>query len=206
LLSAVDAVVTDPPYGIGADKGAPEGGVGRFRGKDIPRQPKRYEGDWDSERPSKYELQAIVSAAKVAIIWGGNHFSDLLPRGGRWLVWDKVNSMPTFSDAEMAWTNIPGASVKLFSQCNSGKATWRDGRFHPTQKPINLMGWCLEFVSNADIILDPYMGSGTTGIAAIRMGKAFIGIEREPQFFEVACRRIREVAGEDVGPLFGDAA
>jgi DNA modification methylase len=107
-LGKVDAVVTDPPYGIGADKGAAPGGTDAS-GRYI-RKPKQYEGGWDGERPDDFGL--ILNAGKVAIIWGGNYFADLLPKGGRWLFWDKLNSMPSYSDGEMAWTNIKGAAVK----------------------------------------------------------------------------------------------
>lgn len=204
-IERVDLVCTDPPYGIGADKGAAVGGTdasGRY-----VRRPKQYEGGWDDERPADALLATIVSAGKSAIIWGGNYLADALPRGGRWLFWDKLNSMPSYSDGEMAWTNIKGVSVKKFTRCNNGLASIADGpREHPTQKPIDLMEWCLSFAPDAETVLDPYMGTASTGVAAIRRGKCFIGIERRPDFFAVAVRRIREVTGDDAGPLFGEAA
>ena len=109
-LPKVDLVLTDPPYGIGADKGAAIGGTdasGRYL-----RRPKQYDGEWDSERPGSAEFDALISAASRLIIWGGNYFSDLLPQGGRWLFWDKLNSMPSYSDGELAWTNLDGVVVK----------------------------------------------------------------------------------------------
>ena len=188
-LPKVDAVITDPPYGIGADKGASTGGTdatGRYL-----RRPKQYEGGWDDERPN--DFAPIISAARVCIVWGGNYFADLLPSGGRWLFWDKLNSMPSYSDGEIAWTNLAGVSVKKFTQCNNGLASLRDGdRLHPTQKPVNLMEWCLSFVPDAQSILDPFMGSGTTGVACANLGRTFIGIEREPKYFDIACRRIED--------------
>jgi DNA modification methylase len=200
-LGKVDAVVTDPPYGIGADKGAAIGGTdasGRY-----VRRPKQYEGGWDDERPA--DFTAIVAAGKVAVIWGGNYFADQLPQGGRWLFWDKLNSMPSYSDGEIAWTNIKGAAVKKFTRCNNGLASMRDGdRWHPTQKPVDLMKWCLGFVPDASTILDPFMGSGTTGVAAVQMQRDFIGIEREPAYFDIACRRIEDAQRQ--GSLFGEAA
>jgi DNA modification methylase len=180
-------VVTDPPYGIGKDKGAAVGGLdgsGRY-----VRRPKQYEGDWDKSRPDDETLRLLAAIAKSAVIWGGNYFSDVLPRGGRWLFWDKKNNMPTFSDGEIAWTNIPGASVKKFTFYNQ---CVDDERAHPTQKPAELMKWCLGFIPAATTILDPFMGSGTTGVAAVQMGRRFIGIERDPGYFEIACRRIEE--------------
>lgn len=205
LLGRACAVVTDPPYGIDRDKGM---GVAGLDGSGkYERKPKRYAGGWDGSAPSADDFAKLLNAGQTAIIWGGNYFADALPRGGRWLFWDKLNSMPSYSDGEMAWTNIPGASVKKFTRCNNGLASLKDGeREHPTQKPIDLMEWCLSFVPAAETILDPYMGTATTGVAAIRLGRSFIGIERDPMFFEIACRRIREVTGNDAGPLFGEAA
>jgi site-specific DNA-methyltransferase (adenine-specific)/modification methylase len=203
-LPRVDAVVTDPPYGIGKDTGAAVGGYDGS-GKYL-RRPKQYEGGWDGERPSAQAFAAILASGRSAIIWGGNYFADLLPQGGRWLFWDKLNAMPSYSDGEIAWTNIAGVSVKKFTRCNNGLASIRDGeRIHPTQKPCDLMRWCLGFLPDAQTILDPFAGSGTTGVAAIQMGKSFIGIEREPKYFEAMCRRIREANGDDAGPLFQEA-
>jgi DNA modification methylase len=205
LLPPVDLVCTDPPYGINADKGAAPGGTdasGRY-----VRKPKQYEGGWDGERPTAEVFATVLAAGKRAIVWGGNYFADVLPKGGRWLFWDKLNSMPSYSDGEMAWTNIPGASVKKFTQCNNGLASLVDGeREHPTQKPIAVMEWCLSFAPDAQTVVDPFMGVGSTGIAALRTGRSFIGIERDQRYFEAACRRMRRVSGEDPGPLFGEAA
>jgi DNA modification methylase len=202
-LGKVDAVVTDPPYGIGADKGAAVGGTdasGRY-----VRRPKRYEGGWDDERPDNALLADVVNAGMRAIVWGGNYFADALPRGGRWLFWDKLNSMPSYSDGEIAWTNIPGVVVKKIEQCNNGLASLQDGgRWHPTQKPERVMKWCLGFIPDASTILDPFMGSGTTGIAAVQMQRQFIGIEREPSYFDIACRRIEDAQRQ--GSLFTEQA
>lgn len=202
-LGRFDLVDTDPPYGIGADKGASVGGTdasGRYT-----RRPKQYAGGWDADRPTADTFALILAHSKTAIIWGGNYFADILPRGGRWLFWDKLNSMPTYSDGEMAWTNIPGASVKKFTQCNNGLASLRDGeRVHPTQKPVNVMLWSLSFQPEARIVCDPFMGSGSTGVAAVQDGRAFVGIERDPAFFDIACRRIEDAQRQ--GCLFGAAA
>ena len=191
-LGRFDAVVTDPPYGIGAANGANAGGTdasGRYK-----RKPRKYDGAWDDERPTRQAVDALVSAADLHIIWGGNFFSDWLPIGGRWLVWDKLNSMPTFSDGELAWTSIKGSSVKKFTQCASGLAANRDGRVHPTQKPVALMEWCLGYLPDAKTILDPFMGSGTTLVACQRMGRQGTGIELDPDYFRIACQRVDEAA------------
>lgn len=191
LLPKADAVVTDPPYGIGQDKGF-EGFEG-FGGFGPPIARRQYDDNWDDVRPSREVFEAILKTGKVAVVFGGNYFTDLLPVGGHWLVWDKKNTMPTFSDCELAWTNIERKSVKLLTYEYNGLIGKREERVHPTQKPYEVMRWCLERLpAGSDLILDPFMGSGTTGVACARLGKRFIGIEREPKYFDIAVRRIEE--------------
>ena len=188
-LGKVDAVVTDPPYGISRASGMGGGGTdatGRWK-----RKPKVYAGTWDDQRPDQRLLEAAIEAADRHVIWGGNYLADLLPRSSRWLFWDKMNSMPSYSDGEMAWTTIEGNAVKKFSYCTNGLASLRDGgRYHPTQKPVALMEWCIGFLPDAQTILDPFMGSGTTGVACAKLGRKFIGVEIDPGYFDIACRRI----------------
>ena len=192
-LPKVDAVVTDPPYGIGAGKmKMGNAAAGRI---DL--------SDWDSEAP---DLSFLVDLAIPSIIWGGNYFSSLPPQDA-WLVWHKGEGMRgrSFAEAELAWTNLK-TKTRHVTIAPNNDAGLRQGRVHKCQKPVPLMKWCLDFLPSQNIILDPFMGSGTTGVAAIHMDKTFIGIEREPRYFEAACRRIREATGDDVGPLFGGAA
>jgi site-specific DNA-methyltransferase (adenine-specific) len=191
-LQPVDLVCTDPPYGIGQDGG-------RFRGRKGGGHRVLPKMGWDNTTPDSAVFQMMLSAANDHIIWGGNYFTDKLPVSRGWLYWDKMMG-GDFSDGELAWTSLD-RTLKAFALCNK-----MGGKEHPTQKPVPLIAWCLEFVPNATTILDPFMGSGTTGVAAIQAGKAFIGIEREPAYFEIACRRIREANGDDVGPLFIDGA
>jgi DNA modification methylase len=184
LLPACDLILTDPPYGIARDKGAGGGGfdsTGKYR-----RKPRRYSGGWDSSPPDEELLASVISAGKVAIVWGGNYFQ--LPPGGKWLVWNKQQVMPTYSDAELAWTTLPGVSVKLFTLgCNSARI---ELGLHPTQKPVLLMDWCIQLAKNAATVHDPFMGSGTSGVAAVSRGLRFVGIERDPEYFDIACERI----------------
>jgi DNA modification methylase len=187
LLGRFDLLLTDPPYGIGKDKGAASGGMdgsGRYL-----RRPKQYEGDWDRERPAPELFYEIISASRSAVIWGGNYFADILPRGGRWLFWDKKNNMPSFSDGEIAWTNMKGVSVKKFTHYNQ---CVDDTRGHPTQKPLELISWCLSFFPDAKTILDPFAGSGTTGRAAKDLGRKCVLIEREEKYCEIAARRMAQ--------------
>jgi len=186
-LGRVDAVVTDPPYGI--DMAGGFSGAGGFS-KPIARR--EYDGGWDSTRPQPELFREILSAAPVHILWGGNYFTDLLPVSKKWLFWDKCQTMPTFSDGELAWTSLSGVATKQFTYNGNGLQAKEKDRLHPTQKPVQLMQWCLGFVPDAQTILDPFMGSGTTGVACANLGRSFIGIEREPSYFDIACRRIAE--------------
>jgi len=187
-LGKVDAVVTDPPYGIKQDKG-----FDGFGGFGAPIARRQYDGDWDSSRPNQETFKCIINAAQIHIIWGGNYFSDLLPVSGKWLWWDKCQTMPTYGDGEMAWTSLPGVAPKKFIYSNNGLMAKEKGREHPTQKPVEVMKWCIGMLpKDAHKILDPFMGSGTTGVAAVKLGRKFIGIEIEKKYFDIACRRISE--------------
>jgi site-specific DNA-methyltransferase (adenine-specific)/modification methylase len=183
------AILTDPPYGIGADKG--HTGASSFNGsKKI--QHRSYKGGWDSERPSE-AIQLFASIKCPQIIWGGNYLADLLPAMGKWLWWDKCQTMPTFGDGELAWTNLKGATPRKFTLANNQLFADRVERFHPTQKPLKLMQWCINHLpDNCDTILDPFMGSGTTLVACAKMGRKGIGIELDPDYFEIACKRVED--------------
>lgn len=195
-LPKVDAVVTDPPYGINM-----AGGFSGAGGFSAPIARREYEGDWDTETPSSDLFSMILESATQSIIWGGNYFTDKLPQGSFWLVWDKGNTMPTFSDAELAWTNIKKKSVKRIHWMQNGLMSREKERFHPTQKAVEVMRWSISQLQGEPLsILDPFMGSGTTGIAAHNMGKAFIGIERNEAFFDIACKRIEDAQRQ--GDLF----
>ncbi len=177
-LGPVDAVVTDPPYGIGEDGGKfrdRKGGGHRV----LPKM------GWDGERPEPEVFCLLLDAAPTQIIWGGNYFADLLPPSKGWLYWQKLMG-GDFADGELAWSNLDRA-LRQFTHCNK-----TGGKVHPTQKPVELMTWCLGFLPNARTVLDPFMGSGTTGVACAMTDRAFIGIEREPSYFDIACRRIEE--------------
>ncbi len=180
--------LTDPPYGIGLAVGF--SGAGGFS-KPIARR--EYAGDWDNTAPDKTIFDLILSASEQAIIWGGNYFTDKLPQGSFWLVWDKQNTMPTFSDAELAWTNIDKKSVKRIVYQQNGLMSKEKERFHPTQKAVEVMRWSISQMKQTDrTILDPFMGSGTTGVACVQLGRKFIGIELDAGYFDIACKRIAD--------------
>jgi len=189
-LPKVDAVITDPPYGIKQANGMGGCGYDGF-GKGMKRQPRQYAGNWDDERPQPELLMAIASFAPKAIIWGGNYFTDCLPVGRKWLIWDKCQTMPSFSDVELAWTNLDGIALKMFRLNGSGLMAVEQDRVHPTQKPVDLMQWCIA-KPDAQTILDPFMGSGTTLVAAKNLGRKAIGIELEERYCEIAAKRLAQ--------------
>jgi site-specific DNA-methyltransferase (adenine-specific) len=170
-----DAVVTDPPYGVKVNRG------------DGSRAAASRTITGDEKPPEIAHL-----ASYPAIIWGGNNFCDQLPRSTGWLVWFKHHpDKSEHSQAELAWTNAV-RTVRHYSEAYHGFMRAADGWHHPTQKPPGLMKWCLNFLPSATTIVDPYMGSGTTGIAAAKSGRRFIGIEIDPKYFDIACKRISE--------------
>ena len=194
LLEAHDLLATDPPYGISKD------GQKRTTGGNGGRKAHEFKG-WDAERPDKETFGLLLKAAPQAIIWGGNYFADMLPATGKWLVWDKGQRINQ-SDGELAWTSMNGA-LRI---CTMNRVELlMEGTEHPTQKPTKLMKWCLTHCPDAQSVIDPFMGSGSTGVAAVQMGLSFTGIERDPDYFRAACRRIEDAQRQ--GDFFiGEAA
>jgi site-specific DNA-methyltransferase (adenine-specific) len=183
-LPRVDAVVTDPPYGIAH---LWQGGFNAKHGWGKAKDESVLRNEWDDRPPDLKMLRLIRSAAKDQIIWGGNYFE--LPPTRCWLIWNKPERNFTLAEAEMAWTNMDTV-IRVFDGPRSDV-----GREHPTQKPLDLMKWCIRKVKG-ETILDPFMGSGTTGVAAVKLGRKFIGIEIEPRYFEIALRRISEALSQ----------
>jgi site-specific DNA-methyltransferase (adenine-specific) len=194
-LGKVDAVVTDPPYGIlsPANSGKGSGG-GKLKNRTL----NTANTEWDVA-PDATLIADVIAHGEEAIIWGGNYFA--LPPCRGVLVWDKRQPWPNFSAAELAWTTLdrPCAMFRL----SSSLADKGENNEHPTVKPLELMKWCLSFLFDAKSVLDPFMGSGTTGVAATQMRRSFIGVEREPRYFDIACRRIEEAQRQ--GDMFRDA-
>ena len=179
-LPKVDAVITDPPYGIGMDGG----NVGYKGHNNLEKL------GWDKAPPERDLIDMVVAAGDRAILWGGNYF-DLPPSRG-WLLWDKGAGFKgrSYAEAEMAWTSMD-ANVRIFQWDPLARGDYR-GKEHPTQKPIALMEWCITQAGNPQSVVDPFMGSGSTGIACQGLSVQFIGIEREPKYFDIACRRIED--------------
>ena len=179
-------MVTDPPYGIGEAAGKNKSRGNLAAAKDY--------GDksWDDAPPSKEIIDLIRSMSDQQIIFGGNYFE--LPPTKCWLVWDKLNGDNDFADCELAWTNLPKAVRRIQYMWNGMLRQNGEPRGdHPPPKPLGVMKWCIGHLINApQTILDPFMGSGTTGVAAVQMGRKFIGIELDPDYFKIACKRIED--------------
>jgi DNA modification methylase len=204
-LGKVDAVVTDPPYGIG-----------------FAAQPTRYQRAngmarraWDDTRPQEI-VDDLVARFPAVVLWGGNYFA--LPPSRGWLAWSKTGNAPSMADLEMAWTSLD-MNARSFEKSVKSASLEKNlqNAAHPSQKPVALMEWSIGFVPGVGAILDPFMGSGTTGVACAQMDRPFVGIEVDPGYYDIACRRIEaaykqprlfaEPIAKPVQPsLLGDAA
>ena len=190
-LGKVDCVVTDPPYGIkeAGGKNARRNNLAVARDYGIE--------SWDDQTIPE-AIPLIMGCSTTQVIFGGNYYD--LPPTKCWLIWDKENGNSDFADAEMAWTNLNKAvRLKRYMWNGMFRANRELRGDHPTQKPIGVMQWVISH-TEGDLILDPFMGSGTTGVACINMNRKFIGIEKERKYFDVACERIDAAARQ--GKLF----
>ena len=204
VLPTLDAcaIVSDPPYGIAFQHG---GHLGKAYagGKTKSNNAKIY-GDDEPFDP------APLLRFDPVILFGADHYAQRLPRG-RWLAWDKLGGQApygdSFSDVEYAWHNKTGAA-RIFrlvwkGMCQGAGQDKGTKRTHPTQKPVDLMEWCIEQAGRPDTVCDPYMGTGATGVAAVNLGLHFIGVEIHGQYFDEACRRIEQAYAQP--RLFEDA-
>jgi site-specific DNA-methyltransferase (adenine-specific) len=176
-LGRVDAIVTDPPYGIGF--AAQPTKWQRLAGHEAKA--------WDDAPVN--EVADILALGDVQVCWGGNYYG--LPASRGWLAWVKPDAPPSMASMELAWTNRDKNARTITYSIGATNAE-RVG--HPTQKPLAVMLWTLEQIGEAATVLDPFMGSGTTGVACIRQGRSFIGIEIDEGYFDIACRRIADEA------------
>jgi hypothetical protein len=182
--ATADALVTDPPYGIGID------GQKESKASNPKHNRKAHEfRGWDNERPTAATFELLRSYANEAIIWGGNYFADLLPATRGWLVWDKGQKGLTMSDGELAWTTFD-KPLRIF-EANRGQLF---GSVHPTQKPALLIEWCLTLTEGT--VFDPFLGSGTTLIAAEKTGRTCYGMELDPKYCDVIVKRWEDFTGK----------
>jgi len=196
----VDCVVADPPYGIAYNhEESPQSKhVFSHRGNIDP--------VLNDEKP--FDPSPWLDFKRV-VLWGASCYADRLPVNPAWLCWDKVtrNGMNLrIAEMELAWAR-PLARPQVFRHLWSGayRASEQGDYFHPTQKPIALMAWCMSRVGAAEgcTILDPFMGSGTTGVACVQTGRRFIGIEISEEYFDSAVKRIAAAIEQRAGgPMF----
>ena len=179
----VDLVLTDPPYGIGVQNNYQIGGRNdKIKDESIT---------WDEETPTKEIFIKIGHLSKNQIIWGANYFNCFSDKGGA-IVWNKLQPLPTMSQCEIA-------SCSGLKKVSMYQETWTNyvntkTTSHPTEKPLNLMIWCIKkFSKPTDLILDPFCGSGTTCVAAKMLGRRFIGIDISEEYCQIARDRLRAV-------------
>jgi DNA modification methylase len=184
---AVPLLLTDPPYGLGI---ATRGSIGR--GKRFT--PKA----WDVAPPSRVYFEEMLRVSEHQIIWGGNYFTPFLPASRCWLVWYKKDGLPrnSFADCELAWTSFQKNALVFNSRWSGFVKDSREPRVaHPTQKALAVMKWCVEEFSNeGDVILDPFLGSGTTAVAAKQLRRNFIGVEIDREYVAIARERLKQAA------------
>jgi len=191
---SVDAVVTDPPYGIGIGRNGRIGGNGR-----ITKVTQYQIVKWDDEGLTKEQLVELTRVSENQFIFGFEHLANVLGKAKSAFVWDKKmknNWNDNFSDVEIAWTtyNRPSKCYRhLWMGALRNSEQGAGNRVHPTQKPIQLMKWIIvNYTNKGDTILDPFMGSGTTGVACVQTGRSFIGCEIDPGYFKIAEKRIHD--------------
>lgn len=192
-LQHVDALITDPPYGMGYNPAS-----NAKRRDKLCRRDKDFSPIIGDDKP--FNPLPLLGYPKV-ILWGGNWYADKLPPSSKWLIWDKRENTGSDNgaDCEMAWTNLPG-TVRMFSHlwrgiCRRGEENVTTGgaRLHPFQKPVALMAWCLEQagIKPGQTVLDTHMGSASLGIACLRLGIHYIGIDIDQVHFNTAVSRIK---------------
>lgn len=192
LLPPGTGIVSDPPYGIGYVHSKGGRGGCHALGRAAPNNAAPLHGD---DKP--FDPAHLLTFDPV-ILFGADHYAQRLPRG-RWLAWDKLDGKEpwdSFSDVEFAWMNKPGAA-RIFRMvwkglCQGAGKDKGTKRTHPTQKPVDLMEWCIEQAGRPEVVCDPYMGTGATGVAAMNLGLRFIGVEIHRPYFDEACRRIEQ--------------
>ena len=193
---SIDLILTDPPYGIGMANGV----ITRFGSS--PEKTRLYKGKWDNETPSKEMFNQIIRVGKKVIIFGGNYFTEKLPQSNHWIVWDKQGDIKfnnPFSACELIWTNIKRNNIKKYTYIQQGFITeGKDERVHPTQKPLELIKNIIsDYTEPNDIILDTFLGSGTTAVACKELGRQYIGFEINEEYYQIAVDRLNGVTQQE---------
>lgn len=185
-----DLCIADPPYGISMDGGKIGGGV-------KARQAVYVKKDWDKQPPDVVVFSEILRISKNAIIWGANHFISRIPIDSScWIVWDKDNGANNFADCELAFTTFRSAVRKFqfkWQGMLQGNMKNKELKIHPTQKPIALYSWILDnYATGGGKIFDPFLGSGSSRIAAYMKGFDFWGCELDETYFKAQEERFRK--------------
>lgn len=184
-LIKADLLCTDPPYGIGEARSNNPSRSALAVSRDYGI------ADWDDATPADWLFGLMREVTEWQVIFGGNYFP--LPPSRCWLVWDKQNGANDFADCELAWTNFDKAVRRLVWMWHGMLRENNEPRFHPTQKPVNVMRWAIQNAPpEIESVLDPFMGSGTTLVAAKALGKTAVGIEREEKYCEIAAKRLSQ--------------
>lgn len=185
---SIDLILTDPPYGKKADKGTNGFGAAKNR---------RYAGGWDKEAPPQQVFNEMFRVAKNLIIFGGNYFGNMLPTSNCWIFWDKKGDIAfqnPFADGELIYTTFKKPVKKIVFRQQGFITDSKDKRYHPTQKPTELVQMLIEqFTEPGQIVCDPFLGSGTTAVAAVKTGRHYIGYELNPDYFQICCDRLDDV-------------
>ena len=193
---SIDLIVTDPPYGKKADKGTNGFGTSKNR---------RYQGGWDNQRPDKQVFDEMFRISKNLIIFGANYFCDMLPFSNHWIFWDKkgdISFKNPFADGELIYTTFTSPIKKVVFKQQGFITDSKDKRYHPTQKPSELIQMLIEqYSKEGDIVLDPFLGSGTTAVACVNTNRHYIGFEKEPKYYDIACKRLDEAEGVKNGTV-----
>lgn len=191
---SIDLILTDPPYGKKADKGTNGFGAAKNR---------RYVGGWDGMIPPPELFNEMFRVAKNLIIFGGNYFGHLLPPSNCWIFWDKKGDVAfqnPFADGELIYTTFKKPVKRIVFKQQGFITDSKDKRYHPTQKPTELVQQLIEMFSEpGQLICDPFLGSGTTAVAAVKSGRHYIGYEIDPGYFQICCDRLDEA--EDALPV-----
>jgi site-specific DNA-methyltransferase (adenine-specific) len=187
--NSVELIITDPPYGIKVAKNGFVGGNNLCESTDYGKQ------GWDCKIPSKEVFNEMLRVSKNQVIFGGNYFVEYLKNSPCWIVWDKDNT-GNFADCELAWTSF-SSSVRKFKFRWNGMIQedmkYKEKRFHPTQKPVALFRWIIKQYSKVNsLILDPFLGSGTTAIACKQLNRRFLGFEIDPKYVGIANKRLSQ--------------
>ena len=207
-LPKVDAVVTDPPYGISYVRNSKKtAALGKIWGDGFKKELAGKDENPIHGDGKPFDPSCLLSVGRRHVLWGASAYSNMLPANYGWMIWDKqIVGEWSGGDCETAWTNFLGSN-RIHRQRWQGMIREGDecpyvggGLVHPTQKPVRLMAWCVEKTKTEGPVLDPYMGSGSTGVACARLGRGFIGIEIERRYFDIACERI--AAAYSQGRLF----